>query len=105
MSAGGNVTLRERQSFVFVDVAQREHGGCARSRLEAGIGQELAENWTILSQVWVEQASGDSASDSIKTEIALNRDIGSTTLGIGFREEVSNDFNENAVVIAVSSQF
>lgn len=105
LSSGGSLLIGERKSFVFVDIAQRQHEGCARSRLEAGLGTELSPRWSLTSQVWVEQASGDGASDSIKTEFALVRDLSRAELSLGWREEISSNFNEDAIVLAVAMRF
>ena len=101
LSWSGN--FREQSTFVFVEGAGRFHNGCDRQRLESGIGIESFPTiWTI-TQIWLERGSENSVSDKIQTEWLWRSDV--ADFSIGFRQEVSNTFQEQGAFIAIAKQF
>lgn len=48
---------------------------------------------------------GPSSSGSAKAEIAISRDFGPLALGVGWREEVSGNFEEKGWLVSLSGDF
>lgn len=103
LGAGWSGSYRGRPLYTFVDVARLSQGdGCDRTRLEAGYGQDLTRNIFIGQQLWFEEAA--ISGQSVKTETQLGVHFGPVDVSLGYREEISGNFNENAVLIAVSAR-
>ena len=100
--AGLSFPLAGREAFVNVEAGVRERDGCSRTLAEIAGGVELGGDWRALGKAWSEH--GDRA-HSAKAEIGLLRDIGRISLGLGYRAEVSGDFNEDGVVAMLWTRF
>lgn len=100
--AGLSFPLGGRDAFVNVEAGVRERDGCSRTLAEVAAGVDLGGDWRALGKAWSE--NGDRA-HSTKAEIGLLRDIGRISLGLGYRAEVSGDFNEDGVVAMFWTRF
>ena len=89
--------------FSFVELAQREHSNCRRTRYEFGLGQALiGDIWTI-GQVWIEDGGRNAKSTKMQSEILWQHDW--AHFGLGYRLEMGDAFEEESIFLAVAKQF
>lgn len=102
LSAGRSGTTRKgRNYYLFADAAWiRQEGGCDRQRIELGYGSDLGEHFFTTQQVWLEY--GRRSADSIKTETQFGYHFPLADLSLGYREELGGEFDEQAILIAVT---
>ena len=102
LSAGrSGTTRRGHDYYLFADAAWiRQEGGCDRQRFEFGYGIDLGEHVFTAQQVWLEY--GRMSADSVKSETQLGYHFPLADLSVGYREELGGEFDEQAVLIAVT---
>lgn len=96
-------TVRETETFVFVEGIGRFHAECDRQRLELGIGQKALGPIWVLTQVWLER--GDPIAQSVKTQTEFIWRGSSTDYSIGYRDEIGGLFEEDAFFVAIAKRF
>ncbi|MBI1358663.1 MAG: hypothetical protein GC155_00080 [Alphaproteobacteria bacterium] len=100
---GRSASLGGHNAFVNVEAAFRSRGSdCERNLVEVAAGVDLTPKLHTILKAWSE--TGDKAR-SAKIETDLLYDIGKYSAGIGYRQEVSNAFDESGIVIAVWRRF
>lgn len=92
-----------REAFVNVETARRERSdGCTRGLAEVAVGMDVAPKWRALTKAWTE--SGDGARTA-KVEAGLFREFGKYSAGLGYRREVSGEFEESGIVVSLWGRF
>jgi hypothetical protein len=100
---GTSFALGGREGFVNVETAAKSRGeGCDRRAWEVAAGIEVAPKWQVIAKGWTEQGS---YADSTKAEAMLLHDFGSLSMGLGWREEVSGEFEEKGWVVSAWKTF
>lgn len=101
LSAGRSGTFRGRGYYFFADAAVlSQEGGCRRERLELGYGTDIGGNFFATQQLWLEH--GEQTADSIKSETQFGYHFPLADLSIGYRDELGGNFDEQAVLLAVT---
>lgn len=84
-------------------IARRQHSeGCFHDRFEGVFGYTLPSSRILTYQLWSERGETDR---SDKMEIMMSQRFGVVEPGIGIRREVSGEFEESALVFAISARF
>ena len=101
LSAGRSGVWREKDYYFFADaVWLTQEGGCDRQRIELGYGTDLGGNFFTTQQVWLEH--GKQSADSLKTEAQLGYHFPLADVALGYREELGGEFDEQAILLAVT---
>jgi hypothetical protein len=101
-AVGTSFNFGGHEGFVNVEAAHRSRGGCERSVLEFGSGIELVPTVKLGFKAWQE---GGAETGSAKAELMLGWDVADMTLGFGWREEISGNFDEKGWVLSLSGNF
>jgi hypothetical protein len=99
---GTSFNLWGREGFVNVEAGQRSRGGCDRSVVEFSSGYQFARSWTLGLKSWRE---GGAETGSAKAEVMLAYDFDIVSVGVGWREEISGNFDEKGWVLVASGSF
>lgn len=100
---GTSFSLFGREGFVNGEIAHRSRSsGCERSGGEIAAGLEFAPDWNLTIKTWTDRGGG---SRSAKAEVGLSRDFGVLSVGVGWREEISGDFDEKGWVLSARATF
>lgn len=100
---GTSFSLFGREGFVNGEVAHRSRsGGCERSGAEVAAGLEFLPDWNLTVKAWTDEGGG---SRSTKAEAGLSRNFGLFSAGIGWREEISGEFEEKGWVVTARAAF
>ena len=95
---GTSFSLFGREDYVNVEAARRSRGDtCTRSVAEFATGLELIPAWNLSVKAWSER--GDDAR-STKAEIGVSHDFDKFSIGAGWREEISGEFEEKGWVVS-----
>jgi hypothetical protein len=101
-AVGTSFAMLGREAFVNVEIGHRVRDQCERTVMEFATGVELARAWNLGLKTW-QDGSGSSA--SAKAEISTSYDLGFIALGVGWRQEISGNFNEKGWVVSASTRF
>lgn len=101
-AVGTSFAMLGREGYVNVEIGHRVRDSCERNVLEFATGLEVVPSLNLGLKAW-QDGSGDSA--SAKAEISMSYDFGSFGLGIGWREEISGNFNEKGWLVSASTRF
>jgi hypothetical protein len=100
---GTSVPVGNREAFVNLETAWRARGDfCGRNLIEAAAGIEVIPKWQVIGKAWSEKGDG---ARSIKAEASVLRHFDEFSLGLGWREEVSGDFEEKGWVLSAWTDF
>jgi hypothetical protein len=100
---GTSYALGTRETFVNVEAGWRSRGDfCGRNLIEASAGIEVFPKWQVIGKAWSEKGDG---ARSIKAEATLLHDFGDVSLGLGWREEISGEFEEKGWVVSAWTEF
>lgn len=99
---GTSFSLGGREGFVNLEAGRRTRGDCNRNVIEAAAGLAFAPDWSLTVKAW---RDGQGVSGSAKAEFALARDLGFISVGAGWRQEISGNFEEKGWVVSASSRF
>ena len=99
---GTSFSLFGREGFVNTEAARRSRGSCDRDVIEVATGLEFAPDWNLTLKAWGEQGRD---SRSAKAEVGLSRDFGVFSVGAGWREEISGEFEEKGWVLSARAAF
>ena len=91
-----------REGFVNVEAGHRVRHNCERNVLEFATGVEVAPGWNFGLKAW---RDGQGVSESAKAEISTSYNFGEFAVGVGWREEISGNFNEKGWAVSASSRF
>lgn len=98
---GTSFSLDGRDGFVNVEAGHRAREDCERNVFEVATGLEFASSWNLGRKAWQ-----DGGSDrSTKAELNLGYEFGSVGVGIGWRKEISGNFEEKGWVVSASTRF
>ena len=70
--------------------------------MEVATGLEFAPDWNLTLKAWDERGN---QSRSAKAEVGLSRDFGMFSVGAGWREEISGEFDEKGWVLMGRASF
>lgn len=102
-SLGTSRSVFGREAFVNVEAARREREeGCTRELLEIAAGIDVAPKWRTLVKAWTEQGDG---ARTAKVEAGLFREFGKYSAGLGYRREISGEFEESGIVVSLWGRF
>lgn len=100
---GTSFSLFGREGFVNAEAGPRvRDGGCERTVAEIATGLEFAPDWNPTLKAWSEQGRG---TRSAKAEAGLSRDFGPFSVGAGWREGISGEFEEKGWVVSAQARF
>ncbi len=91
-----------QEGFVNLEAGHRARGDCERNVTEAAIGYDFAPGWTITLKAWTE---GGDETGVTKAEASLVRDFWGVGVGIGWREEISGNFQEKGWIASARVRF
>lgn len=94
---GTSFSFLDREGYVNVEAGQRSRGECDRSVLEFATGLEFAPEWNLELKAW-RDGGGETA--SAKAELLVSRTFWGVGVGLGWREEMSGNFEEKGWVVA-----
>ncbi len=100
-AAGTSFSFLGRDGFVNVEAAQRFRGDCQRAVVEVATGLEFAPAWNLGLKAWQDGGSDGST----KAEINLGYDLGFIGVGVGWRQEVSGNFDEKGWIVSARTRF
>lgn len=101
LAAGTSFQLFGREGFVNAETAQRFRGDCQRAVVEVATGITFAPSWSLGLKAW--QDGGPNGSTKVEANLAY--DLGFIGVGIGWRQEVSGNFDEKGWVLSASTRF
>lgn len=88
----------DRNVYANIEGARRERGeDCRRSLLEVAVGAEVGPKVRAVAKAWTEQGDG---SRSVKAEGILLYDFETYSLGLGYRREISGQFEEEGILLS-----
>ena len=99
---GTSFSLFGREGFVNTEAARRSRGNCDRDVVEVATGLEFATDWNLTLKAWEERGE---ESRSAKAEASVIRDFGVFSVGAGWREEISGEFDEKGWVLLARATF
>lgn len=100
---GTSFSLFGREGFVNVEAARRSRSdSCERSLVEVATGFEFVTDWNLTLKAWTERGDG---ARSTKAEAGVSRDFGNFAVGLGWREEISGEFEERGWVVSARAAF
>ncbi len=100
---GWSGQVHNRDLFVFGELAGRAHAGCHRNRAEIGLGQRVAGQLWLISQVWLQRGAPDARSQKVQTELMRRYRWGD--VAIGYQAEMAGEVPETAVLFSVARRF
>jgi len=101
VSAGYSGHRKEKPFYTFLDAAYIQHeDGCHRQRIEVGYGADIGANLFISQQLWVERGNQSASSDKYESQIGYHFPL--FDLSVGYREEFGSDFDEEAILLALT---
>jgi len=101
-AVGTSFSLAGREGYVNLEAGRRFRGECERGVVEVATGLEFAPDWSLGVKAWQD---GTTSAGSAKAEIAISRDFGPLALGVGWREEISGNFEEKGWLVSLSGSF
>lgn len=101
MAAGTSFQVMGREGFVNAEAAQRFRGDCQRTVVEVATGIAFAPSWNFGLKAWQDGGPGGST----KAELNLAYDFGFMGIGVGWRQEVSGNFEEKGWIVSASTRF
>jgi hypothetical protein len=100
---GTSYAVAGREGFVNIEAAWRARGEeCERGLVEVAAGLEVAPRWSMLVKAWHEEGDG---ALSTKAEASLIHDFGPIAVGVGWREEISGEFEEKGWIATARTRF
>ena len=85
-----------------LESGHRTRGDCERSVTEAAVGYDFAPGWNFTVKAWTE---GGAETGVAKAEVSLMRDFWGLGIGVGWREEISGNFEEKGWVVNERARF
>lgn len=98
---GRSFALGDREGYVNVEAGHRARDDCERNVLEVAAGLEFAPSWNLGLKAWQDGGSDGSA----KAELNLGYDLGFVGVGIGWRQEISGNFEEKGWIVSAQTRF
>ena len=99
---GSSFNLWGQEGFVNLESGHRTRGDCERSVTEAAIGYDFAPGWNLTFKAWTE---GGAETGVAKAEASLMWDFWGLGIGVGWREEISGNFEEKGWVVNERARF
>jgi hypothetical protein len=100
---GASFSWLGREGFVNAEAGQRSRGDTRRRVVvEFASGIEFAPSMHLKLKAWSEEGDG---ARSAKFETGLAYDFDGLRVGIGWREEISGDFEEKGWLLTARSKF
>lgn len=100
---GSSREVMGREAFLNFELARRERAdGCTRALAEIAAGIDLAPKWRTLVKAWREDGDG---AETAKVEAGLFREFGKYSAGLGYRREISGNYEESGVVVSLWGRF
>ena len=99
---GSSFYLWGQEGFVNLESGHRTRGDCERSVTEAAVGYDFAPGWNFTVKAWT---VGGAETGVAKAEVSLMRDFWGLGIGVGWREEISGNFEEKGWVVNERARF
>lgn len=99
---GTSFSLFGREGFVNAEAGRRTRGDCNRDLMELAAGLEFAPEWNLILKGWSEKGG---ETESTKAEASISREFGMFSVGAGWREEISGEFEEKGWVLSLQAAF
>lgn len=99
---GSSFNLSGQEGFVNLESGHRTRSDCERSVTEAAIGYDFAPGWDFTLKAWTE---GGGETRVAKAEASLMRAFWSLGIGVGWREEISGNFEEKGWLVNARVRF
>jgi hypothetical protein len=99
---GSSFYLWGQEGFVNLESGHRTRGDCERSVTEAAVGYDFAPGWNFTVKAWTE---GGAETGVAKAEVSLMRGFWGLGIGVGWREEISGNFEEKGWVVNERARF
>jgi hypothetical protein len=104
VALGTSYPILGREAFVNAEAGWKARGeNCGRSVLEVTTGVEVIPRWTVMAKAWSEDGSF-AHSAKVESTLLFDWDDG-LSVGLGWREEVSGDFEEKGWVVSLWSRY
>lgn len=101
LSGGYSGQRKGRPYYLFADLATIQHeDGCRRDKAELGYGADIGEGLFVTQQLWIER--GNQTADSVKYETQIGYHFPWADVSAGYREELGNEFEEQAFLLALT---
>jgi hypothetical protein len=101
-AVGTSFSFAGREGYVNLEAGRRFRGDCERGVIEAATGLEFAPTWSLDLKAWQD---GVSSTGSAKAEVAISHNFGPVAVGVGWREEISGNFEEKGWLLTARGQF
>ena len=98
---GRSFSLGGREGYVNVEAGHRSRDACERNVFEVATGLEFAPSWNLGLKAWQDGGSDGST----KAELNLGYDLGFMGVGVGWRQEVSGNFEEKGWIVSAQTRF
>ena len=99
---GTSFELWGREGFVNAEAGHRARRDCSRDVVEMAVGLNYADGWDATLKVWNE---GGGETGVTKLETSIMRDFWGVGVGVGWREEISGNFEEKGWVLNARVRF
>jgi hypothetical protein len=99
---GTSFAIGGREGFVNIEGAAKTREDCSRQLIELTTGIEVAPHLNLIVKGWSEDGT---FAHSEKIEPSLLYSFGNTTIGVGWRQEVSGEFEEKGWVVQAWRKF
>lgn len=95
--------LLGQDAYIFAELVRRDHEACARDRIELGAGLQLARQVFTSTQVWIEDGAPSAPSEKVQSELIWRQ--GHSDYAIGYRAELGDAFEEEAIFLAYALRY
>jgi hypothetical protein len=95
-AAGTSFNLWGREGFVNAEAGHRARGDCTRDVGEVAVGLNFAPDWHVNLKAWSE---GGGETGVANVEASVMHDFWGIGVGVGWREEISGNFEEKGWVL------
>lgn len=101
-AVGSSFNMWGREGFVNLETGRRQRGDCNRDVSEIALGYDFAPDWNATVKFWTE---GGGETGVTKAEASVMRDFWGIGIGLGWREEISRNFEEKGWIVSGRARF
>lgn len=101
-AVGTSFQLWGREGFVNAEAGHRARDNCSRDVVELAAGLKFAPDWDVTFKIWDE---GGGETGVTKLEASIMRDFWGVGVGVGWREEISGNFEEKGWLLNARVRF
>jgi len=96
---GRSFALAGRDGYVTIEAGHRARDDCERNVFEVAAGLEFAPSWNLGLKAWQDGGSDGSAN----AELNIGYDLG--FVGVGWRQEISGNFEAKGWIVSAQTRF